>query len=101
MSEDVAMSGGTVVLEYIPETDQVRIIYTCLMTQYQRISARNTCLTVLQDFLSLNKYENDGGQVLSKKRYRSFDYFRPDSEKYIREEGLRKAQYTTFFQLSF
>lgn len=100
MSEELVSSGGTIVIEYSPVYNEVRIYYTCLMTQFERGQAMNTVLAVLQDFLVLNKYTNVDGKEFTKERYYHYSYLTPDKEKYFRDGRLKKAQYISYLKFT-
>lgn len=100
MSEDKLKAGGTITIEYSPLYNEVRLYYTCLMTQYERGQAMNDVLAVLQDFLVLNKYTNAEGKEFTKERYYHYSYLTPDKEKYFREGRFKKAQYISYVKFS-
>jgi len=100
MSEDKVKAGGTIKIEYSPLYNEVRLYYTCLMTQYERGQAMNDVLAVLQDFLVLDKYTNDEGTEFTKERYYHYSYLVPDKEKYFRDGRYKKAQYISYVKFS-
>ncbi|MCQ2573431.1 MAG: hypothetical protein MJ182_06015 [Treponema sp.] len=100
MSEDKVKAGGNIYIEYSPLYNEVRIYYTCLMTQYERGQAMNDVLAVLQDFTVLNKYINSEGKEFTKERYYHYSYLVPDKEKYFRDGRFKKAQYISYVKFS-
>ncbi len=100
MSDQVLETGGEIYMEYEPLYNEVRIYYTCLMTQYERGEAMNVVLAVLQDFLALSKYVNADGKEMTKERYFKYSYLVPDKEKYFRDDRLKKAQYISYVKFT-
>lgn len=101
MSDELSKVGGNIVIEYSPLYDEVRIYYTCMMTQYERGEAMNTVLAVLQDFLVLTEYTNAEGDAYTKERYYHYNYLVPDKEKYFKNErGFKMAQYISYLKFS-
>jgi len=100
MSEDKVKAGGNIVIEYSPLYNEVRVYYTCMMTQYERGEAMNDVLAVLQDFLVLGKYTNTEGTEFTKERYFHYSYLKPDKEKYFKEGRFKKAQYISYVKFS-
>lgn len=100
MSEDLVKVGGSIMMEYSPLYNEVRIYYTCMMTQFDRGEAMNAVLAVMQDFMELNKYKNTEGKEFTKERYFHYSYLVPDKEKYFRDGRFKKAQYISYIKLS-
>ena len=87
-------------IEYFPLYDEVRIYYTTLYVTYDRAEAMNTVLACLQDFqtrFSASKdyhYTEDSDNKKGFAYYRSYQYLRPDVEKFSKDDkGQRKAHY--------
>ena len=96
MTEEMTKAGGTIVIEYSPLYNEVRLYYTCMMTQYERGQAMNDVMAVLQDFMLLSKYTNAEGTEFTKERYYHYSYLVPDKEKYFRDGRVKKAQYISY-----
>lgn len=100
MSKEFLDAGGTITIEYSPVYGEVRLYYTCLMSQFDRGVAMNTVLEVFQDFLVLSKFTNADGKEFAKERYYHYTYLTPDKEKYFRDGKLRKAQYYSYVKFT-
>ena len=101
MAQESVDLGGSIRLEYFPLYDEVRVYYTCLMTNYDRGIAYNDVIQVLLDFLRVKEFETTDGDILTKPEFYSYKY-KAGSDKFgydTKEKSYRKgkAKYTEYY----